>query len=305
MTLYNLKDENLKKIEEISFNLEKDIQDLTQKNLEEIFNLEFVTKEFSLNNMRIDSLAYDRENNCFIIIEYKRDKNFSVIDQGYAYLSLMLNNKADFILEYNEKQNMNLKRDDIDWSQSKVIFISPSFSRYQKQAINFKDLPIELWEINKYKNNIIQYIRLESADNSESINIVSKSNNIVKNVSKEIKTYTEKDYLEKRTHNKELVSLYNELKENIFNLGDDISVVPKYIYIAFKRNKNFIDIEFQKNNIIAWLNIKNGELVDPLGISNNVAGKGHHGNGDYELKIKNSSDILKSLPLIKQSYLKN
>jgi hypothetical protein len=58
----------------------------------------------------------------------------------------MLNNKADFILEYNENCKDTLKRDDIDWSQSKVIFVSPSFTTYQKEAINFKDLPIELWK---------------------------------------------------------------------------------------------------------------------------------------------------------------
>jgi hypothetical protein len=91
-------------------------------------------------------MAYDNETNSFVIIEYKRDKNFSVIDQGYAYLSLMLNNKADFILEYNENQEKTLKRKDVDWSQSRVVFISPSFTSYQKEAINFKDLPIELWE---------------------------------------------------------------------------------------------------------------------------------------------------------------
>ena len=120
-----------------------------------------VKSEFSLNGLRIDTLAYDNENNNFVIIEYKRDKNFSVIDQGYAYLSLMLNNKADFILEYNENCNKNLKRNDVDWSQSKVIFISPFFSKYQQQAINFNDLPMELWEISKYENNLIQYSRLK------------------------------------------------------------------------------------------------------------------------------------------------
>jgi hypothetical protein len=47
-------------------------------------------------------LAYDAQACAFIIIEYKRDKNISVVDQGFTYLSLMLENKADFIVEYNE-----------------------------------------------------------------------------------------------------------------------------------------------------------------------------------------------------------
>jgi len=137
-------------------------------------------------------LAFDNDSKSFVIIEYKRDKNFSVIDQGYAYLSLVLNNKADFILEYNENTNMSIKKDDVDWSQSRVIFISPSFSKYQQQAINFRDLPIELWEITRYQNDLIQYSRLKSPEISESINKISKSSEIVDKVTKEVKVYTEK-----------------------------------------------------------------------------------------------------------------
>ncbi len=135
MTLYNLRNQKLQIIKEESFKLEKEIQAITEKNLEYIFKLKFIKSEFPLNNLRIDTLAFDNDSKSFVIIEYKRDKNFSVIDQGYAYLSLMLNNKADFILEYNENTNTHLKRDDVDWSQSRVMFISPTFSKYQQQAI--------------------------------------------------------------------------------------------------------------------------------------------------------------------------
>jgi len=89
-------------IKENPLKLEREIQTLIEKNLKLIFGLDFVKSEFSLNNFRIDTLAFDHDASAFVIIEYKRDKNFSVIDQGYAYLSLMLNNKADYILEYNE-----------------------------------------------------------------------------------------------------------------------------------------------------------------------------------------------------------
>jgi hypothetical protein len=38
---------------------------------------------------------------------------------------------------------------DINWIQSKVIFVSPFFSPYQRKTIEFHDLPIELWEIKR------------------------------------------------------------------------------------------------------------------------------------------------------------
>ncbi len=81
----------------------------------------------------------------------------------------MLNNKADFILEYNERKKENLKRDDVDWSQSRVLFLANSFTSYQQNAINFKDLPIELWEVKKFDNQTILYSQLKSTDIKESI----------------------------------------------------------------------------------------------------------------------------------------
>ncbi len=113
MAIYKL-GQRLDFIKEIPFKFEKEIQSLIEKNLMALLHLDFIRSEFSLNNFRIDTLAFDPENKSFVIIEFKRDKNFSVIDQGYAYLSLMLNNKADFILEYNESQQTTLKRNDVD-----------------------------------------------------------------------------------------------------------------------------------------------------------------------------------------------
>jgi hypothetical protein len=88
-----------------------------------LFELDLVKSEFELHGFRIDTLAFDEESRAFVIIEYKKDRNFSVVDQGMAYLNLMLNNKADFILEYNESSNSshNLKREQVDWSQSRII----------------------------------------------------------------------------------------------------------------------------------------------------------------------------------------
>lgn len=104
-----------------------------EANLGLLFGLQFVKSEFDLHGLRIDTLAFNRKDMSFVIIEYKRDRNFSVIDQGIAYLNLMLNNKADFILEYNEaaQNKSNIKRNDLDWSQSRVIFIAPEFTKYQ------------------------------------------------------------------------------------------------------------------------------------------------------------------------------
>ena len=71
------------------------MQTLVESNLQTIFTLMIVRSEFGLHGFRIDTLAFDKESKAFVIIEYKKDRNLSVVDQGIAYLNLMLNNKAD------------------------------------------------------------------------------------------------------------------------------------------------------------------------------------------------------------------
>lgn len=285
-------------IKEHDFRLEKDIQKLTEVNLKQIFGLEFVCSEFSLNNLRIDTLAFDNEAKSFVIIEYKRDKNYSVIDQGYAYLSLMLNNKADFILEYNEKASNLLKRDDIDWSQSKVIFISPSFTLYQREAINFKDLPIELWEIRRYENQTVNYSKIKAYGKQESIKTISNEDKVIGQVSSEIKVYTEKEHTINASDM--TLELYEKLKNAILNI-DNIELQPKKKYIAFVGSSNIVDVHIQKSALKIWINVQQGHLDDPKKLSRDVTHIGHWGNGDYEIQMRDDDNFEYILSLIKQS----
>jgi predicted transport protein len=301
MALFKI-DGKLKAIKTIPFKLEKEIQDLTERDLDSILGLDFVKSEFSMNGFRLDTLAFDNETNAFVIIEYKRDKNFSVIDQGYAYLSLMLNNKADFILEYNEIKSKTLKRSDIDWSQSRVLFISTKFTNYQREAINFKDLPIELWEVKRYENNTISYEKIEKSGAQESIKTISKSDNEIDKVTSEIKVYSESDHLANVSD--ETKDLYDKLKSAILNF-DNVEVKAKAKYIAFVAGSNFIDIHPQKKAVKIWLNLSKGDLDDPRGITRDVSATGHWGNGDYEIQITNDENIDYIMSLVKQSYKKN
>ena len=71
-----------------------------------LFDIEFVAAELELHGLRVDSLRFDRELNSFVTVEYKKDRYFSGIAQGFAYLSLLLYNKAAFILKYNESKTL-------------------------------------------------------------------------------------------------------------------------------------------------------------------------------------------------------
>lgn len=114
------------------------MQKIIENNLQSLFNLEFVVSEFSLNGLRVDSLSFDKKSNSFVIIEYKKDRNFTLIDQGYAYLALLLNNKTDFILLYNKNMNKSLRKNDIDCSQSRLFLFHLTLLIIKGKQLNSK-----------------------------------------------------------------------------------------------------------------------------------------------------------------------
>lgn len=301
MILFSIQDNKLEELKEVPFLKEVELHKLCEANLESLFGLEFVRREFALNNFRIDTLAFDKSTKSFVIIEYKNIRNFSVIDQGYAYLSLLVNNKADFILEYNENTNESLKREEVDWSQSRVIFVSPEFNNYQKESINFKDLPFELWEVKKFSNNTVSFNPIKALKNTESIKAIATTSEIVKSVNKEVTVVTEEDHFKQSTE--EFIELYNKLKEYILGLDSNIRVRCTKAYIGFTlNNRNIIDILPGKRRIKIWLNCKWGNLDDPKKIFRDVSQIGHWGNGDYETSLTNDEDIEYIFSLMKQAY---
>jgi len=230
MDLYKSSNNKIETINSVAFKSEKEIQTLVEQNTRSFFNLEFISTEVKVGNYRIDSLCFDKENSSFVIIEYKKGSSYSVIDQGYTYLQLLLNNKADFLLIYSEHLNKVVKNNDIDWSQSKILFVSQSFNNYQKDSVNFKGLPFELWEISKYQNNLVSLNQIQTTSN-ESINTITTPNSEkIKTVNKEIIDYDEQFHL--KNFNKDLISNWEKFKELM--LGEEnVNIKISSRYISF------------------------------------------------------------------------
>jgi len=301
MPVFKINNFKLSEVKDVPFSLEKELQNITEKNLNNIFNLKFVSSEFELNNFRLDTVAFDRETNSFVIIEYK--KNNSVIDQGYSYLSLMLNNKADFILEYNEKMEHSLKKNDVDWSQSRVLFISSAFTPYQRNAIGFKDLPIEIWEVKKYDNGTIFYNQLKPLEARESIKTISK-NKTVEKVNKEIKEYSfddifRKDWIEPK-------KLFDTLREDILEIDERIEEKINKFYIGYKIGFfNVCSIKAFKSKLeIDLVRVDKEDLKDPENKIERVPWKKYKWGKFCSYTIKRFNEIDYGLFLIKQVYEK-
>lgn len=305
MKLYKPHSGSLQRVKTVPFKLEKEIQQLVEDNVSSLFELEFIKSELSYGNFRFDTLCFDKELNSFVIIEYKKGSSYSVIDQGYTYLSLLLNNKSDFILEYNETLDKNIKRDEVDWSQSKVIFISPQFTDYQKNSINFKNLPFELWEITRYTDESIGLNKISTESNVDINSTISNesSDGVVRKVSKEIIRYDEEYHLSKNKNRPDWVSeLYRKLKNRILELGDNIEIRFGKQTIGFSNNKVFSDLILYNKGVGVVINLKKGKLKDSLNLTEDLSDKGHWGSGDYRIWLKSEDNLEYTISLIRQSY---
>ena len=297
MKHYKIQDQTLVALIEQPFKLEKEIQSIFENNLMLLTGLELVKSEFTIKNNRIDTLAFDPESQAFVIIEYKRERNYSVVDQGFTYLNLMLEYQANFVIAYNEYLNKNLKLKDIDWSQSRILFVSPHFTDFQKQSTNFKDIGIELWEVERFENGILSINKIKKSKESPSLKqLQSIQSPIIQNITQTIVQYDEDYHLANRSD--DIKELYEQFRDSILNLAPDIEMNIRKNYIAFKcKNSNLLYIHFFKDFIRFDISEQRKNLIDdPRNFFKDVV------DGNYfAVKVKDSENLEYILSLIKQT----
>lgn len=300
-------DDKLIPVKNMGFKLEKDIQTLIEHNMDVLFGLRFLGTEFTIGEFRFDSVAFDDETNSFVIIEDKNVENKGLVDQGYAYLKTALDRRADLVLLYNRKMKLSKQIDDFEWDQISVIFVSPKFSRYQTEAVNFQGMPFRLFRISQYKDGIIDLEEIKGRKVKEDLMKLGTEGSNIKTVSKEVKVYTEDHNLEKADEG--IKELYQKLKEKAADI-DSFGIVPRKLYVAYKLdNTNIFDVQVEKKSLAVFLNLKSGELQGQFDSSKivvkDVSKTGHWGNGDYKAIIQSEDQLDYLIPLIRLSYKKN
>lgn len=216
---------------------EKLIQTLIENNLTTIFpSLEFLTTEYQIDNLRPDSIAFDNDRNSFVIIEYKNVKHKGVVDQGMSYYKLLQEKKENFVLLYHKIKGIVLDAEnDVNWDETRVIFISPEFTEHQKRASQSISLPIELYEISKFDEGITL---LDKIGGEKEISVKGKSRtSFVK-----MDEYSEEDYLAGKYHRmtptEDTLNMYMTLKNKILETFPDTEVKQKKLYVGFYSKEN-------------------------------------------------------------------
>lgn len=277
-----------------SVTIEKELQNIIEKNMQEFFGVRFLASEYRIDNGRMDSIGID-ENNCPVIFEYKRFSSENVINQGLFYLNWLLEHRANFKLLVLETYGNEVAHN-IDWSMPRVVCIASDFNKYDEEAIKQINRNVSLIRYKQYNNDLLLFELLNTntvapIDNEQVERKTSQNNE---------KTFTE----QYKNAPQKFKELYDELSDYATSLGDDVSQSTLQLYSAFKKIKNFCTMEvYQTKMLINFrLNPDDYELSDTLRDVRNI---GHWGCGDLQLIMRDRSEIEKAKQLILKAYENN
>lgn len=278
--------------------VEKQLQVLIERQMPTFLGVRFLASEYATGKThkgRIDSLGID-ENNCPVIVEYKRHSNENVINQGLFYLDWLLDHQAEFRWLVMEKLGKEVA-DAVDWSGTRLLCIAADFTRYDQHAVQQIPRNIELLRYKLFADDLL----LLELVNSVSVADVTASKPATEaslpKVSKD-KTFDEQ-YAGALPETR---ALYDTLAAYIVALGDDVSERRLKLYSAFRRLKNFVSVVMYPNKMLVFLKVDPSTVALEEGFSRDVRQIGHWGTGDLELTLRTTADLEKVRPLIERSY---
>ena len=306
MPLFHIENQNLDSINQISFNSEKILQTLVERNIETVFNCRFIATEFSTGAEhagRIDTLALSEDNNP-VILEYKNTVSSDLINQSLFYLHWIQDHRGDFEIAVQKALGNDIE---VDWGDIRVICIAPNFKKYDLHAVQVMGANIELWTFRLFKNNMI-YFEEVFQKSLMTDSIQSDKNPVMVRAGKKAAitratgSYTYNQHIENKSD--KIKSLVESIREYILGLDSAIEEVPKKLYIAYKISQNIACVEVQKQKVLIYLKLKKDEIDKPSKNYKDVTNIGHFGTGDSEFSIKSEEDIEIAKPFIELAYQK-
>lgn len=297
--LFQINSATVAEIDGQSMAVEKSLQTLMEKHLEIFLGIRFLETEYvtgKTHGGRIDTLGID-ENNCPVIIEYKRALNENVINQGLYYLDWLLDHKAEFVLLVQKKCG-HKEADAIDWPGARLVCIAGEFTKFDSHAVQQINRNIELIRYRKYGDTLLLFELVNATAGSTT----SSTSTTAKSTSSDS---TVEELLTKA--NLKVKDRFESLKAFMMALGDDVQLKQLKHYFAFKRIKNFASVEVhphaEKIVVFVKADMNNIRLED--GFTRDVRKIGHSGTGDLEITIATDEDLERAKVFIIHSYEEN
>lgn len=329
MPIFDIAEGKLSSVEQTNFALEKDLQQLIEKNLQTVFNCRFVATEFSTGGQhagRIDTLALSEENNP-VIIEYKKVESSDLINQSLFYLHWIYDHKGDFEIAVQQRLGNEV---DVDWSDIRVICIAPNYKKYDLHAVAVMGANIELWKYRLFSNDSIYLEEVfHNSKGQNAGNHLLEQNNSQHNPvyhnhpqhnhpqhnNPQIVTASKKVGLSGTTavytfdghvRNKSdaMVQLVSTIRDFIMGIDESIEEVPKKYYIAYKGSQNIVCMEVKLRYIKLWLKLSPSIIPEYTPNYRDVSNIGHYGTGDVEFSVRSEEDFVQMQHFIVTAYNK-
>jgi len=285
--------------------LEKPLQNLIEANLEPLLGIRFLASEYSTGKThggRIDSLGLD-ENNCPVILEYKRSVGENVINQGLFYLDWLMDHQAEFKLLAMDKLGKSAA-DIIDWSAPRLVCVAADFTKYDGHAVQQINRNIELIRYRRFGEELLllELANATSGGNGKPVPQKQAKGAATEDVPTKSapRDRSFADWLPLLPAH--LTELLASLEDYVGSLGDDVQRKELRLYLAFKRLKNFATVVAQKNRLLLYLHLTPQDIGPLPAIGRDVSQQGHWGTGDLELSLTQPADLDTAKPLILRAY---
>lgn len=291
--LYRLTGQSVSEITSAAMALEKPLQVLFERNLDALLGVRFLISEYNITQGRIDTLGLD-ENNCPVIVEYKRHSNENIINQGLYYLDWLMDHQADFKLLVMTHIGGDVA-ENIDWSAPRLVCVAADFTRYDAHAVKQMNRNIELIRYRKFGDDLLMLDLLMAATGTMTL---TPAGNGARGSGKK-----DHDSIIESAMGMQF-DRYEALKDFLLSLGDDVQEQHLKRYVAFKRIRNFACVELrnQKNAMLVFLQLNPSVVQLSDGFARDVSNIGHYGTGNIEITITSDLDLERAKPLIQKSY---
>ncbi|WKZ81296.1 MAG: DUF5655 domain-containing protein [Fimbriimonadaceae bacterium] len=294
LRLFNLNGSAVEEAHAEAYKLEKDVQSLFESNLETLLGVRFVASEFVAGSgNRIDTLGLD-ENNFPVVIEYKLDKNRTVINQGVAYLVWIKNNQAEFWKAALNKLGKEVA-DAIDFSSVRLICIASDFTRDDLGMYELMPNMIDLVRYRRFGDGHLLLERITSNTKESGPTQTSQATTQKSGTDKSIAQWLTDQSAETK-------ALFEAIRAAVLGQGEDIAEKETKLSISFRRTRNFASLTYaSRGEFCLYLHLNPGDVELREGLRD-VSKIGHWGTGDLEVRIKAQKDVEDVKPLIARAY---
>ena len=295
--LYHIDNGSASELKGTASHLEKPLQSLIEENLNTLLGVRFVKTEHSTGKThggRIDTLGLD-ENNCPVILEYKRSTDENVISQGLYYLDWLMDHQAEYKLLVIDRFGSEVA-DSIDWSAPRLVCIASDFTKFDGHAVQQINRNIELIRYRKFGDDLLLF---------ELANSVSVPSTVVPTVLGKTRARVGKDkpvgeWLAEMTAERR--ELFDSIDNYLMALGEDVQRKELRVYFAYKRIKNFVTIVLTGDKILLYAKLNPDTISIDETYMRDVRKIGHWGTGDLEITIKTHIEFEKIKPLLQWAY---